>query len=180
MKTTSTLNTAAAVALMGVLVFGLTVSADAGRGYDQKQRWENDSAEPRSRGRGGWCLESDLTDEQRRQLADLRQAHISATAALRREIRATRLALRAELAKAEPDGEAARALQEELSGLKARMDQERLEHVLAARKISPAAGGGFLAGHHLGHAGRGMDGWHGRGGGRDGKGRRGSGTGACR
>lgn len=180
MKTKRTLRTAATVALMGILLFGLTVYANAGRGKGQKQHWQNASADPRSGGRGGWCLETDLTDEQRRQLTELRQAHFTATAPLRQEIRATHLALRAELAKAEPDAEAARTLQDNLSALRARMDQKRLEHHLAVRKIAPTAGqGAFMPGHHRGDAARGADGWHARGGGRDWKDRRGAGAGTC-
>lgn len=63
-----------------------------------------------------------------------------ATTELRLTIYEKEMALQAELAKKEPDAKAAMALQKELSGFKAQLDQKWLEHVLEMKKIDPAYG----------------------------------------
>jgi zinc resistance-associated protein len=114
---------------------------------------------------------ANLTPELRRQLDTERQAFFDATKIQRQDLYAKRLELRAEIAKRDPDMKKAAALQKEVSGLQASLDQERLTHIMKMRKINPDAGMGFFGG------GRGMGGHgHHRG---DGMGM-GDGPGFCR
>jgi hypothetical protein len=75
------------------------------------------------------------------------------------------LELRSELAKENPDTKKAAGLQTEISKLKAEFDQQRLNHFLKMRKISPDMGRGFGSGYGMmGSRGRGGHGMMGRGG----------------
>jgi Spy/CpxP family protein refolding chaperone len=98
---------------------------------------------------------ADLTPEQRDQLETERRSFLDATKQARQDLYAKRLALKAEIAKREPDMNAARGLQKEISGIQADLDQKRLEHVMAMRKIDPDAGRGFMGqGCGRGHGGK--------------------------
>ena len=110
---------------------------------------------------------ADLTPEQREQMETERQAFFEATKQDRQDLYAKRLELRAEIAKRDPDMTKASALQQEVSNLQASLDQKRLTHIMAMRKINPDAGRGFF----MDGRGRGR---HGMGGGR------GYGPGDCR
>ena len=101
---------------------------------------------------------ADLTPEQREQMETERQAFFDATKKDRQDLYAKRLELRAEIAKSDPDMEKASALQQEVSNLQASLDQKRLTHIMAMRKINPDAGRGFF----MDGGGRGR---HGMGGG---------------
>ena len=72
-----------------------------------------------------------------------RQTFFSATDGLRRERYQKELALRSELAKENPDTQKATDLQKEISKFNSELDQKRLEHMIAMRKINPNAGSGF-------------------------------------
>lgn len=143
----------------------------------------------RGHGPGGWgegpCAEgpyaANLSAEQLDQLKELRDAFFGATADLRREVHRKHLALRSELAGKTPDPAAAKALQQEISDLRAQLAEKRIDHLLAVKKIHPDAGfplmtGGGPGGRWMGEdfqdrgpgPGRGK-GWHrgpGYGGGR--------------
>ena len=73
-----------------------------------------------------------------------RQAFFDATRQARQDLYAKRLALKAEIAKSEPDMKTATAIQKEVSALQADLDQKRLEHIMAMRQINPDAGRGFF------------------------------------
>jgi hypothetical protein len=60
------------------------------------------------------------------------------------------------MAKSQPDVQKASALQKDVSEMQAGLDQKRLGHIMAMRKINPDAGRGFMM------EGRGM-GRHGKG-----------------
>jgi hypothetical protein len=63
------------------------------------------------------------------------------------------------MAKSDADIQKATALQKEVSALQAGLDQKRLEHIMAMRKINPDAGRGFMMGDRgMGHGGKGHHG----------------------
>lgn len=139
---------------------------------------------PRYQGRN-----DSLTTEQRDQLDKLHQTFNDETAQLRSDLSAKRGELRILLTTSNPDETKAMTLQREVSDLKAKMADKRLQYAFEARKINPdaMAGWGFGKGFH----GRGMRGgfqgadcpnFGGRGGGRGmgpGFSKGGSGQGAC-
>lgn len=90
-----------------------------------------------------------LTEEQRTQLDKLHQKFYDETAQLRTKIWAKRGELRILMNTSNPDVEKVKALQKELSDLKGKMAQERIDFQLEARKISPDLrfGGGFGSGY---------------------------------
>ncbi len=100
-----------------------------------------------------------LSQEQLEALAQQRQAFFNDTASLRQNLFEKQAALRNELAKENPDVEAARKLQAEISDLRGQFDQKRLEHQMKVAETVPEAGRGFRGprgGYGYGHG-------HGRG-----------------
>lgn len=148
---TNTIRTAV-ISIVTIAVIAVGTNAFAGKGYRDDNR--------RGYGRGYNCPYADenarLTDEQREQLDNEREAFFNATKALRQDLYAKQMELRAELAKKDPDVTRASALQKEVSNLNASLSQKHLEHIIAVRKINPDAGRGFFG------SGRGM-GYHGMG-----------------
>jgi zinc resistance-associated protein len=94
-----------------------------------------------------------LTDEQRSQMDELYQKSYDETARLRNNIRTKSAELDMLLNSSEPDAGKARALQKEISELKAKLAQERINYDLEARKIAPKGryGRGYArwGGHHM-------------------------------
>jgi zinc resistance-associated protein len=117
-------------------------------------------------------VQDNLTDAQRNQLTELGRKFFDSTAQIRSQMWAKRGEFQAVMSGPNPDPEKAKALQKELSDLRAKMAQERLAYSLEERKINPDARfqGGFGGGY-----GRGMGG--GRGMGPGGGGRMGMGGG---
>lgn len=99
---------------------------------------------------GGTCLgqryHQNLSQEDVQKIHRERSAFFTATDDLRREIYAKGLELEAEIVKKTPDTEKAVQLQKELSGLRAAMDQKRVEHMVKMRGVSPNTGMGFAGG----------------------------------
>ena len=122
---------------------------------------------------GAWAEK--LTDEQKAQLDKLHQKFFDDTASLRSQIAAKHSELNILMNTSNPDVQKARALQKELSDLKAKMAQERINLQFEVRKINPDARFGMGHGRGMGGPGRGMGGygpgmgWH----------RGGYGPGAC-
>lgn len=130
--------------LAAVAVISIGGSAIAGKGYRQDgQR----GGEYGQQYRDGSCRNPNLTAEQREQLDAERKAFFETTRKDRQDLRAKRLALRAEIAKSELDIDAAKGLQKEISRLQADLDQKRLDHLVTVRKIDPEAGRGWGKGH---------------------------------
>jgi zinc resistance-associated protein len=95
-----------------------------------------------------------LTDEQEKQLDDLNRKFFDETASLRNDIWKKTNELDVLLDSPNPDVEKSKALQKELSDLRAQMAEKRLSYNLEARKIAPdarnARRGGFGYGHMMG------------------------------
>ncbi|MFH1349946.1 MAG: periplasmic heavy metal sensor [Pseudomonadota bacterium] len=105
-----------------------------GRGPHMMGYWGGDS--------GGACWDSgrgagNLSEEQRTALDKLSQKFYDETARLRNELLAKRAELNILLNTRNPDAEKARALQKEISDLKAKLDQEGINFEIEARKINP-------------------------------------------
>jgi len=155
-------------ALITVSIVAVGASAMAGKGMGYARDGQGCGGYGQQQGKGGcgngqrWA---DLTPEQREKMDAERQAFFEATKQNRQDLHAKRLALRAEMAKSNPDTKAAQGLQKEISGIESDLAQKRLAHVMEMRKIDPDAGRGFLgerfgrghrgSGHHYGK-GRGM------------------------
>ncbi|MBN2033053.1 MAG: Spy/CpxP family protein refolding chaperone [Deltaproteobacteria bacterium] len=78
-----------------------------------------------------------LTDEQRNQLGMLQQKHFDETAEVRSQMWAKKAELNVMMNTSNPDLEKAKALQKEISDLRAKMAQERINIYAEAKKISP-------------------------------------------
>jgi len=163
MKTSKTRAVIAGVAAIAVIAMG--GSAIAGKGYRQDGQRGGGYGQ---QNRDGDCRYANrnpnLTPEQREQLDAERKAFLEATRKARQDLRARRLALKAEIAKSELDIDAARGLQQEISRMQADLDQKRLEHIENVRKIDPDAGRGFFGkGRGRGHHGHGYGHHYGKG-----------------
>ena len=128
-----------------VFAYGPRWTPDHGRGYR--------SAGP------GYCRNYDrgyenLTPEQRDQLGTLSQRFYEENAQLRNEIRKKRIDLDTALNSAAPDAEKAKALQKEISDLKAKLAQNRIDFHLEAKKIAPDVRAGRDYGKGYGYYGK--------------------------
>jgi zinc resistance-associated protein len=105
-----------------------------------------------------------LTESQRAELEKLEQNLFSDTAKLRDEIWSKSAELNTELNAADPDATKVRTLQREISALKAKMSEQRVNFELEARKIAPnvRSGRGYGMGYGRGYGhGYGMGRHHG-------------------
>jgi zinc resistance-associated protein len=92
----------------------------------------------------GYCRQDDhgyasLTAEQREQLDKLHREFRDQNTQLRNELRSKAAELNSVLNSTNPDAEKAKALQQEISNLRAKIDQNRLDFQLEAHKIAPDA-----------------------------------------
>jgi zinc resistance-associated protein len=94
-----------------------------------------------------------LTESQRAELEKLEQNFFNDTAKLRDEIWNKSAELNTELNAADPDANKVRTLQREVSALKAKMSEQRVNFELEARKIAPNTRLG--RGYGRGYAGKG-------------------------
>lgn len=114
-----------------------------------------------------------LTESQRAELDKLEQNFFNDTAKLREEIWTKSAELNTMLNSANPDANKVRALQKDISNLRAKMGEKRVNFELEARKIAPNVrsgrgyGGGYgYRGHHGPHYGHhGQYGYRGQSGG---------------
>lgn len=108
---------------------------EQGRGYGAKGGRGGGPGSCWGEGRGY----GNLTDEQRTQLDKLHQKFRDETAALRTKIWTQSGELKILLGTSDPDAAKAKALQKEISNLRAKMGEKRITLVLEARKIAPEA-----------------------------------------
>jgi len=138
-------NGVAALITVALVAVGANAMAGQGMGSGRDGHGCKGRGQMMSPGDGG-CGQrwADLTAQQRERLEAERQAFADATKQSRQDLYAKRLALKAELAKRDADITAAKNLQTDISNIQANLDQQRLEHIVAMRKIDPDAGRGFL------------------------------------
>ena len=117
------------------------------------------------RGQGGpedcprHASSTNLTEEQKGQLDKLHQKFFDQTAQLRTQISAKHSELNILMNTSNPDLEKAKAIQKELSDLKGKMGQERINLYGEERKIDPNTRFGMGYGRGMGGPGRGMGGF---------------------
>ena len=141
-----------------VSMVGVGATAFAGRG---KGGWD------RGPGYGRGYMTEELTEEQVKALEEERKAFHKETESLQQNLYVKKLELKTELAKENSDAKKALALQKEISGLKANLDQKRIEHILKMKKITPYAGRGYMMGRggRMGYGPESGRGGYGKGGG---------------
>ena len=121
-----------------LLVAAIAVPAFAhgrgwGKGHYKTGYWQGSPGSCWQKGSGY----ENLTEEQRSQLDKLHQKFRDENAQLRNEIRSKSAEFNTLLNSSNPDAEKAMALQKEVSDLRAKMAQNRLNFQLEARKIAP-------------------------------------------
>ena len=156
-----TLGVIGVIALIAIMVVpALAFGPDRGKGRHKAGWWNQDregcpfysgAVSENSRG---------LTDEQRSELKALYQKFYDNTAQTRNEIRAKQGELRTVWNNSNTDEEKLRTLQKEISDLKSRMNEERIEYRLQARRIDST--GSFCPGYGPGK-GAGWKGTNGQG-----------------
>lgn len=148
------------VSLAAIAVMAMGANAFAGKGMGSQDDQQGGGGCGKHLRKGG-CdygqMKAALTPEQREQMEAERQAFFDATKNQRQDLFAKRLELKAEMAKRETDAKKASALQKDISELQGNLDQKRLSHILAMRKINPDAGRGWMmTGRGMGHHGKGQ------------------------
>ena len=140
--------------LVGALAVPVFVWADGwGRGHHMMGPWGSGPGHHSDYERGY----GSLTGEQRTQLEQLDRKFYDETADLRNEIWTKSAELNTLLNSSNPDSEKGRALQKELSDLRAKLDEKRLNYELEARKIRPEPR--FGRGYGRGNYGHHMEGY---------------------
>lgn len=143
------------VTILAIVGFGGYAFAGWGMDYDRHGRghqgpgWHHD-------GRGGpghGYMMGNLSDADVAALEKEREAFFKATEGLRKDIYAKTLALRSELAKENPDVKKAQEIQKEISDLEAKIDQEKIDHIIKMSKINPNAGRGYGSKRGRGYGG---------------------------
>jgi Spy/CpxP family protein refolding chaperone len=127
-----------------VLVGVLAVPVWAYRGG-----WGGGSGGPGSC-RQGAPWNDNLTEEQRGKLDNLEKEFFKETAELRRALWTKSDELQVALSETEPDVKKVKSLQAEISTLRGKMAEKRIDVVLAAKKIAPESGYGRGFGKGLG------------------------------
>jgi zinc resistance-associated protein len=130
------------LAVVGILALAAVIAVPVlaqgpgyGKGrYMQGFRGDDQGSSPRY----GWGYK-DLTDEQRAQMDALQQKFFDETAQVRSQLLAKKGELNVLMNTSNPDLEKAKALQKEVSDLKAKMAQERINLYAETKKIDPDA-----------------------------------------
>ena len=141
------------------VVFGLSALAfaDWGRGYGHHMMGPG--------GQRGWSDGDNLSADEIAKLERQRAEFFKATEGLRQQLYEKEIALQSELAKDTPDADKALELQRDISGIRAELDQKRLEYDIQAGKSIPGYGRDRGYGHMMGYGYGPMMGYGPRGGG---------------
>jgi len=134
--------------VFAVVGFGVYAFADGGSGYGQHRGgWDHHGPGWRQGGSGcpgyGGYMMGDLSDEEIQKMDQQRKAFYNANKDSKQNIYQKRLELESEFAKKTPDAKKAAGIQKEISDLQARIDQNRVDHIIEMKKIDPDAGRGF-------------------------------------
>ncbi len=133
--------------LVAVAVIAVGADAFAGKGMGNQDDDRGYGGHGNHHRRGGCSygqMMTDLTPEQHEQMESEHQAFFDVTKRERQDLYAKKLELRAEMAKSEPDLKKASTLQTAVTELQGSLDQKRLSHIMAMRKIHPDVGRGFM------------------------------------
>lgn len=96
-------------------------------------------------------MNKNLSDDEIAKLEKERESFYRATDDLRQDIYTKELELKIELSKENPDNQRAAKLQKEISGLEAKIDQKRIDHLIKMKKINPDAGRMFMGRGGMGY-----------------------------
>ena len=134
--------------VFAVVGFGVYAFADGGMGYGKNRGgWDHHGPGWRQGGSGcpgyGGYMMGDLSDEEIQKMDQQRKAFYNANKDSKQNIYQKRLELESEFAKKTPDAKKAAGIQKEISDLQARIDQNRVDHIIEMKKIDPDAGRGF-------------------------------------
>jgi zinc resistance-associated protein len=151
----------AVLAVVALVGFGSYAFADQGGGYGDRGYGHGYGMDYGRHGSGmgyghrgyrGDCrqdrdYEGDLTRDEIRQLDEAHAAFYKDTEELRDNIYDKEVDLNRELAGENLDKQKAAQLQKEISELRNKLDQKRLNHQIEIRKIAPNAGRGWMRGY---------------------------------
>ena len=135
-----------------IIVVGLLVSVGAvfafahGARWHGRGDWGRDDWGYHHRGYFGSGYDNPMSAEQYKAFGLQREAFIKETEALRAKLFDKTRELQRELDKDDPDVSKAAALQKEVSDFQAQLDQKRIEHMIAIRKIAPDQERGYARG----------------------------------
>jgi zinc resistance-associated protein len=148
------------VTTLGILVLVGVLAAPV---FAHRWGWGGQTGGPGYYGRHMGGPYASLTESQGAELEKLEQSFFNDTAKLRDEIWNKSAELNTALNGADPDAKKVRTLQREISALKAKMSEHRVNFELEARKIAPNArsGRGYGRGYAGGGSGYGMGPHHG-------------------
>ena len=88
-------------------------------------------------------MRGDLSDEEIQKMDQQRKVFHKANKELKQDVYQKQLELESEFAKKTPDAKKAANIQKEISDLQARIDQNRVVHIIEMKKIDPDVGRGF-------------------------------------
>lgn len=153
MKTNITSRVLMVLTVVAVIGFGAYAFASWGMGYDHHGQGHHGSGwhHGGQGGSGHGYMMGDLSDDEIEKMENERKAFFKATENLRQDLYAKELELKTELYKENPDTQKAAKLQKEISNLKAKLDQERIDHLIKMRKINPNAGRRFMGSGPMGY-----------------------------
>lgn len=135
------------VTILGILVLVGVLAAPV---FAHRWGWGGQAGGPGYYGRHMGGPYASLTESQRAELDKIEQKFFNDTAKLRDEIWAKSAELNTLLNSSDPDAKKARALQKEVSNLRAKMGEERINFELETRKIAPNSSG-YGRGYGMGY-----------------------------
>ncbi len=139
--------------VVAVIGFGAYAFADRGMGYD-RHGWGHNGP---GWHHGDWSgpgydyMKRDLSDDEIEKLDKERESFYRATEDVWQDVYTKELELKSELSKKNPDNQKAAKLQREISGLEAKIDQKRIDHLIKMKKINPNAGRMFTGRGGMGY-----------------------------
>jgi len=153
-----------ATLIIAAIIFAFVASTSAfawgpGQGKHQGRGFDRECP------RGGSEWNAKLTDDQKKQLKELRQKFVDETADLRIDLHSKSEKMRILLETSGPDREELKSLAKEMSDLKGQLMAKQIDLRLEAKKIAPElrTGKGFLGFGGFGKYGMGQR-FHGKGG----------------
>jgi zinc resistance-associated protein len=88
---------------------------------------------------GGEFPQSNLTPEQQTQMRELHKKYLDEISEMRNEMMKKSIDLNSALNGSKPDAKKAKAIQKEISDLRAKLAQARIDYIIEAKKINPDA-----------------------------------------
>ncbi len=128
------------IVLTVVAVFGFGTNAFALRGAGCPPEGYINQGQGQNRFCGNNCYINKLSKEQIQKIHEQRKTFFNATEDLRQKIYEKETELTSVLAKKEPDAKKAKAIQKDISDLKSKLHQKKIDHIVKMKKINPYCG----------------------------------------